>query len=218
MDYGSYFDLMKGSFTIIILILCSIVSLKVVIQKYISFKALDAAFLRNYASKINSYLRGGNQSDALAAVAATDDKWLSFNIKNPLKSILTFMIERSDYSQDELLQASYTRLDNEVAELEKGLGILATLGAVSPFIGLFGTVVGIIRAFSALSVNEAASYNNVMYGIAEALISTAAGILVAIPAVAFYNYFIKRIKLNTPVIEEVIMDTIHTLKNNVTVK
>lgn len=218
MDYGSYFDLMKGSFTIIILIICSIISLKVVIQKYISFRGLQGNFLRSFADSINLHLKDGNYTEALSRISSSDEKWLSFRIKNPLKSILTFMIERNDYTQDELLQASYTRLDNEVAELEKGLGILATLGAVSPFIGLFGTVVGIIRAFSALSVNEAASYNNVMYGIAEALISTAAGILVAIPAVAFYNYFIKRIKLNTPVMEEVIMDTLHTLKNNVTVK
>ena len=91
--------------------------------------------------------------------------------------------------------------------------LLATLGAVSPFIGLFGTVVGIIRAFSALSVNEAASYTNVMAGIAEALVSTAAGILVAIPAVMFYNYFIKQIKLALPMLEESVQETIVLVKN-----
>lgn len=212
MNYESYLDLMKGSFTIVVLIICSIVSLKVVIEKYINFKGLDDKFLRDYSSKVNNLIKQGNISEALAETNNNDLKWLYFNIKNPLKSLFRFLIERMDYERDELLNTTYTRLDNVLALYEKGLGVLATLGAVSPFIGLFGTVVGIIRAFSALALNEASSYNAVMFGIAEALISTAAGILVAIPAVMFYNYFIKRIKLITPVLEEIVIDTVHNLK------
>src|SRR5437879_10579621 len=71
---------------------------------------------------------------------------------------------------------------------------LATTGAVSPFIGLFGTVWGIIDAFSGLGSAGAASLRAVAPGIAEALVTTAAGLFAAIPAVIFYNHFLQKIR------------------------
>ena len=71
---------------------------------------------------------------------------------------------------------------------------LATTGAVTPFIGLFGTVIGIINAFQGLGLEKTASIQAVAPGIAEALIATAAGLFAAIPAVIAYNQFISRIK------------------------
>jgi biopolymer transport protein ExbB len=82
-------------------------------------------------------------------------------------------------------------------ELEKGLAILATLGSNAPFVGLFGTVLGIIKAFSALSADQAASQaasQAVMSSVAMALAATAAGLLVAIPAVVAFNYFNSRLR------------------------
>jgi biopolymer transport protein ExbB len=80
--------------------------------------------------------------------------------------------------------------------LEKRLGILATFGNNAPFIGLFGTVLGIINAFHSLSKegNEF-GVNVVMGGISEALIATATGLFVAIPCVIAYNYFVRKIKM-----------------------
>ena len=78
--------------------------------------------------------------------------------------------------------------------LERALSFLATIGNNAPFIGLFGTVLGIMKAFNDLSVADAASNKAVMSGIAEALVSTAVGLVVAIPAVMAFNYFQKQVK------------------------
>jgi biopolymer transport protein TolQ len=82
----------------------------------------------------------------------------------------------------------------EVRRVEKGMSWLATTGSVSPFIGLFGTVWGIIDAFSGLGSAGAASLRAVAPGIAEALVTTAAGLVAAIPAVIFYNQFLQNIR------------------------
>ena len=82
----------------------------------------------------------------------------------------------------------------EVRRVEKGMSWLATTGSVTPFIGLFGTVWGIIDAFSGLGSAGAASLRAVAPGIAEALVTTAAGLVTAIPAVIFYNQFLQNIR------------------------
>src|SRR5689334_14799260 len=82
----------------------------------------------------------------------------------------------------------------EVRRVEKGMAWLATTGSVAPFVGLFGTVWGIIDAFAGLGSAGAASLRAVAPGIAEALITTAAGLATAIPAVIFYNQFLQNIR------------------------
>lgn len=77
---------------------------------------------------------------------------------------------------------------------EKNLPILATIGSNAPFVGLFGTVIGIIKAFHDLSVQAASGAPNVMAGISEALVATAVGIFVAVPAVVAFNLFQRRIR------------------------
>ena len=82
----------------------------------------------------------------------------------------------------------------EVRRVEKGMSWLATTGSVTPFIGLFGTVWGIIDAFAGLGNAGSASLRAVAPGIAEALVTTAAGLFAAIPAVIFYNQFLQNIR------------------------
>ncbi|MBI3296860.1 MAG: MotA/TolQ/ExbB proton channel family protein [Elusimicrobia bacterium] len=83
-------------------------------------------------------------------------------------------------------------LEREVALLENGLPVLGTVGSVAPFVGLFGTVLGVMRAFRDLAGAANAGPGVVAVGIAEALVGTAAGLFVAIPAVLAYNYFTTR--------------------------
>ncbi len=83
-------------------------------------------------------------------------------------------------------------LEREVALLEQGLPVLGTVGSVAPFVGLFGTVLGVMRAFRDLAGAANAGPGVVATGIAEALVGTAAGLFVAIPAVLAYNYFTTR--------------------------
>lgn len=95
-----------------------------------------------------------------------------------------------------VVEAVYRELDRashaELAKFEKGLTILATTGSVSPFLGLFGTVWGIMTAFLNISAQGSTNIVAVAPGIAEALITTAAGLAAAIPAVIAYNYFLKQ--------------------------
>jgi biopolymer transport protein TolQ len=95
----------------------------------------------------------------------------------------------------ESLNRALIRASNaEISRLEKMMMFLATTGSVTPFIGLFGTVWGIMNAFTQLGVMRVATLDAVAPGIAEALIATALGLFAAIPAVVFYNLYLQRIK------------------------
>jgi biopolymer transport protein TolQ len=107
---------------------------------------------------------------------------------NPESPVLT---ERNTSGIQRALQRASA---SELSSLEKNMSWLATTGSVTPFIGLLGTVVGIINAFEGLGIEKTASIQAVAPGIAEALIATAAGLFAAIPAVIAYNHFIGGIK------------------------
>lgn len=95
---------------------------------------------------------------------------------------------------DNVERALNRACDSESSKLESSLGFLATTGSASPFIGLFGTVWGIMNAFRGIGIKGSATLAVVAPGISEALIATAAGLAAAIPAVIFYNYYINQIK------------------------
>jgi biopolymer transport protein TolQ len=94
---------------------------------------------------------------------------------------------------DNVTRSLQQAITAERARLERGVNFLATTGSSAPFIGLFGTVWGIMESFRQIGVMKSASLAVVAPGIAEALIATAAGLAAAIPAVIFYNYFLSRI-------------------------
>jgi biopolymer transport protein ExbB/TolQ len=81
-----------------------------------------------------------------------------------------------------------------ITDMRRGLGSLATIGSTAPFVGLLGTVAGIITAFQAMAATGSGGLGSVSAGIAEALVTTAFGLLVAIPAVMFFNYFTNRVE------------------------
>ena len=80
------------------------------------------------------------------------------------------------------------------AKLKRGLGGLATIGSTAPFIGLFGTVVGILNAFQQIATQKTAGIGAIAGGISEALVTTAFGLIVAIPAVMCFNYFTNKVE------------------------
>jgi biopolymer transport protein ExbB/TolQ len=113
---------------------------------------------------------------------------ISARSKSPAGDILHKVISHygSALEKRELAEKA---VEWHVSRLGKSLTAIATIGSISPFIGLFGTVIGVIRAFKDLSMYAGAGPSVVAMGIAEALINTAAGIFVAIPAIVAYNYF-----------------------------
>src|SRR5262249_61326710 len=93
-----------------------------------------------------------------------------------------------DMQVESVARALERQAQREVQSLKRGLGLLATVGSTAPFVGLLGTVMGIVNSFQAMATTGSGGLGTVSAGIAEALITTAFGLLVAIPAVMAYNY------------------------------
>jgi biopolymer transport protein ExbB len=136
-----------------------------------------------YQAAISSFLRGGDRSTLQGALAS-------------MKGIEARVIQAglSAESPDAAHDAMAGTIAFEKLRMERGLIVIGTVAGNAPFVGLFGTVLGIIKAFHDLSAENAGSANVVMAGISEALVATAVGLLVAIPAVVMFNYFQRRIK------------------------
>lgn len=109
------------------------------------------------------------------------------NAKLPVEKMAFFAVNKRN--QNNISNKLNTKRKELVQDVKKPLWILGTIGASAPFIGLFGTVVGIIRSFHNISITGTSGFTVVSAGISEALIATATGIVVAIIGVIFYNYF-----------------------------
>jgi biopolymer transport protein TolQ len=136
------------------------------------------------------------RASPLASLFQSGFKELSYLTRsNPPSQLTPAKLERLDRS---LIKAS----NGEISKLERMMSFLATTGSVTPFIGLFGTVWGIMDSFNRIGITRAASLTTVAPGIAEALIATAAGLFAAVPAVIAYNYYLHRIKDFITVMED----------------
>lgn len=115
---------------------------------------------------------------------------------------------------DNIERALRRSLSSEVGVLQKFLAFLATTGSTAPFIGLFGTVVGIMRSFHQIGLAGQASIADVAPGISEALFATACGLAAAIPAVVAYNFFINQVRRMTTDLENFGIDFLNIVKRN----
>lgn len=145
---------------------------------------------RLYAANVQHYLDKGE----FEAAAKVDGKGAGAMAAVVAAGIAEYLDARkeapsSEATMDAVESTLARTLEQEVAKLRRGLGALATIGSTSPFIGLFGTVVGIVNAFRQIAKTGSGGLGAVSGGIAEALVTTAFGILVAIPAVVLFNYF-----------------------------
>ena len=170
----------------VILLIFSLLSWAVIFSKWASFRNAQGANRR--------FLRAFRKATGLEAVAVASEQFRA----SPLVAVFDFgysevdrqMKSRGGVKNKTTLERSLQLgISEEVARLERNMNILATTAAVSPFIGLFGTVMGIIDAFQELSTAGAASLRAVAPGISEALITTALGLAAAIPAAIAYNWF-----------------------------
>ncbi len=175
----------------VILLLFSLLSWAVAFSKW--------AIFRSARSANRKFLRAFRKAPGLDAVAAASEQYRT----SPLVSVFDFgysevqrqMKSRGSVTNPLALERSLQLgMSEELTRLERNMGLLATTATVSPFIGLFGTVWGIIDAFQQLSTAGASSLRAVAPGISEALITTALGLAAAIPAAIFYNWFGNAIK------------------------
>jgi biopolymer transport protein ExbB len=111
----------------------------------------------------------------------------------PVSRAVLAVLEQNG-GQEARRQALEHAIEVEVLELQSGVTLLGTIASIAPFVGLLGTVVGIIKCFASISMNTDGGTEVVSKGIAEALVTTACGLLVAIPSVAAYNYCVHRIR------------------------
>lgn len=167
-----------------LLIILSFISVAVMVERFLFYKkrSVDADAIR---AKLDALLGAGDYAAAAEYLGGFD----SFETNVTLFGLQQY--ERGPDAVEDLLKGAETK---EKLRYQARLSFLATVGSNAPFIGLFGTVLGIIRAFGDLSVSMDNAGGSVMAGISEALIATAVGLLVAIPAVIAYNAFAGKVK------------------------
>ena len=178
----------------ITLILMSIISLTVAVTKWIRFRRMTRATAL-FAPRFSEALEAGNVAEALELTEQYKKSHVARVLGESLREVAPLL------DSPEVAGAAITSAERGIereqillaTELKSGLGILATVGATAPFVGLLGTTMGIVNAFQGMSVGGA-GLEAITAGIAEALITTAVGLLVAIPAVWLYNYFSARLE------------------------
>jgi biopolymer transport protein ExbB/biopolymer transport protein TolQ len=185
--------------TNLVMVIMSIYSIGVMIERAWAYsKARKQS--RAYAPQVAKLLKENKIEEAIKISQKKDYKF-SHLAKVLLAGLqeYTFQQESTDAgSRDEMLEAAHRAIERasavNVNDMKRGLSGLATIGATAPFVGLFGTVVGIINAFRGMALTGSGGIGAVSAGIAEALVCTAFGLFVAVPAVWAFNYFTTKVE------------------------
>lgn len=168
-----------------ILLILSVVSVGMILERWFALKKISSE-----SQRIRSRIKLALQSNSVEDIediakdpTSIEGRAASYALKH--------MRDSGTKGLEEVFNAFVL---TEKPELEKSLGFLATIGSNAPYVGLLGTVLGIMKAFNDLATTPEAGQQTVMAGISMALVATAAGLFVAIPAVIFYNYYSKQVK------------------------
>jgi len=172
------------------LVALSIYSMSVIFEKYRRFRSASSQSVA-FLPEFGRCLKEGKLQDAVSTARRHEKSHVAQVVSAGVDELMSSRESVGDPgARVELVTRTLDRSTAlTLAEMRKGLGGLATIGSMAPFIGLFGTVVGIIHAFDGIASSGSGGMAAVSGGIAEALVATALGILVAIPAVAAFNYF-----------------------------
>ena len=178
-------DLMhQGGWDMWLLLTISVVGLAVVIERLVFFATQHGdtkGLLRAIGGKI-----AGDDIDGAIKVCRSQ--------RGMLPRILEFGLQRGEKNRADITDALSIALMEHLNSLERNLGIIGTIAVIAPFVGLFGTVLGIIRAFADIALKGNSTPAVVAAGVSEALVTTATGLIIAVIAVVFFNYFKTRIK------------------------
>jgi biopolymer transport protein ExbB/biopolymer transport protein TolQ len=175
---------------VVILLIMSVYSIAIMVERFLTYRAAKAQS-REFAPRVAQALKNDRIEEAIAISDKHRRSHLAMVVNSGLQEFRAHE-QSSDISGDEI-EASKRALQRAIAiktaEFRRGLSGLATIGSTAPFVGLFGTVFGIINAFRGMKNAESAGIAAVAGGISEALFTTALGLLVAVPAVWLFNYF-----------------------------
>lgn len=179
----------------IVLLIMSAWSIGVMIDRWIAYNGARKQS-RVFAPAVAGALKDGKIDEAIAIAEQNQRSHLAKVVTAGLQEFQAHQV--STEIPGEEIEASKRALERAAAivhaELKRGVSSLATIGSTAPFVGLFGTVLGIIHAFQGISAEKTTGLAAVAGGIAEALVTTAFGLVVAIPAVWIYNYFTSKIE------------------------
>jgi biopolymer transport protein ExbB/biopolymer transport protein TolQ len=175
---------------VIVLLIMSVYSIAIMVERYLTYSAAKKQS-REFAPRVAQALKNDRIEEAITISDKHRKSHLAMVVSSGLQEFRAHEAS-SDISGDEI-EASKRALQRAIAiktaEFKRGLSGLATIGSTAPFVGLFGTVFGIINAFRGMKNAESAGIAAVAGGISEALFTTALGLLVAVPAVWLFNYF-----------------------------
>lgn len=184
-------------FVLLILLVFSIVSWTIIFIKLRTYRRIrleNEAFDADYqeSTKLSDLLPAARKYSSSTTAEVFRAGYTEMTKANRMSRDTAKPEEISLSSLDNVERALNRSASTEMTKLESTLGFLATTGSASPFIGLFGTVWGIMETFKSIGARGSATLAVVAPGISEALIATAAGLAAAIPAVIFYNYFLNK--------------------------
>jgi biopolymer transport protein ExbB len=180
---------------VIVLFIMSAWSIGVMIDRWIAFSSARKQS-RVFAPAVAGALKDGKIDEAISIAEQNRRSHLAKVVTAGLQEFQAHQV--SSEISGETIEASKRALERAAAivhaELKRGVSTLATVGSTAPFVGLFGTVLGIIHAFQGISSAKSTGLAAVAGGISEALVTTAIGLFVAIPAVWIYNYFTTKVE------------------------
>jgi len=183
----------------VVLFIMSMWSIGVAIERIFTFtQARNQSKL--FAPQVAKHLRDGRLKDAIGLASSKNYRY-SHLAKVVLAGLQEYQFQKEsggNLQREDLMDTVRRSIQRAAAltasDLKKGVAALATIGSTAPFVGLLGTVVGVINAFTGIASSGSSGIGAVSAGIAEALVETALGLVVAIPAVWFYNYLTGRIE------------------------
>ena len=173
-----------GGIAVYILLACSIISLGVILERLVTYYKKSRVSKTDFLGEIKAELRKGNMGDAEKLCEKYD---------MPVAAVVKAGLKQFGHDEKAVQGAMEREIMVQTVKLEKYTSIVGTIGNIAVYIGLFGTVLGIVRSFHNISVIGSGGIPVIIGGVAEALFATATGLFVAIPAVIFYNYFVRRV-------------------------
>ena len=174
-----------GGFTMYILLFCSFLSVTIFIERIIYYRKRSKTKRAEFMIRIARALKGSDIEKAMEICKET---------LAPFSNVVYSGLELYGRHGREISNTMEREVTIEVTKLERYTGIVGTIGNTAVYIGLFGTVLGIIRAFHDIAAAGAGGMSIVIGGVAEALVCTATGLFVAIPAVIAFNYFTRKVE------------------------
>lgn len=200
---STYRSIAQGGWIMIPISFCSIASIALIVERAIALRSASLA-PRGIVDSVRALIRERKVSEAQALCRATP---------SAAGRVLVSGLSVLDLDRNVVVDEFERAAKQESIRMEAGLTLLGTLAAGGPLLGLFGTVTGMIRTFSAIRTAGIGDPLQLSAGISEALLSTAGGMVVGIPALVFHRYFLRKIDENLAVIEDLCQDALLYLKD-----